>query len=402
MDRTADYTIQGFQYQFNKTLLEVLKSADDAEITVEGIIEDIEVAAPAGRTAIQCKYHEAKEVFTVSTIFKPLLQMMQHFHANQLANISYVLFAHFPNLPANQTLTKVELEAALASKDKDLKKKYCDALNGKIDLDKFLPRISMQFGPSWDDMVASVHAALVAAGIPKGDVDTLAYPNAIQAIANLSIRHDVTQRRITKTALLADLRKIKSTAITRWTLALKTKKQLLEARRKQLKAHLDKNARLRYFIVNCATLEDFDAGLVGFVCDFLAKYHFKPAHICTPVLCLDATEDIFRDIQLRLHKKGVISTDGFVGGQFDEAHFFRPPLVQKGRSAGVLRREFHLRMLRWDTNGTALSHQKGDDLFIVGQNCYTALDTKDVCVEVLETTSVKEVAFVTGVTQAYE
>ena len=32
MDRTADYTIQRFQYQFNKTLLEVLKSADDAKV----------------------------------------------------------------------------------------------------------------------------------------------------------------------------------------------------------------------------------------------------------------------------------------------------------------------------------------------------------------------------------
>ena len=303
MDRTADYTIQGFLYQFNKTLLEVLKSADDAEVTVEGIIEDIEIAAPAGLTAIQCKYHEAKEAFTASTVFTPLLQMMQHFHTNQQANISYVLFAHFPKPPANQTVTKADLEVALASRNKDLKK-YCDALSGKVDLDKFLTRFSMQFGPSWDGMVASVHAALVAAGIPKGDIDTLAYPNAIQVVANLSIKHDPNQRRITKGALLSDLAKIKSTAITRWTLALKTRKQLLEARRKQLKLHLDKNARLRYFIVNCASLADFDAEIVGFVCDFLEKYHFKAAHICTPILCLDTTEDIFRDIQLRLHKKG--------------------------------------------------------------------------------------------------
>ena len=401
MDRTADYTIQGFLYQFNKTLLEVLKSADDAEVTVEGIIEDIEIAAPAGLTAIQCKYHEAKEDFTASTIFKPLLQMMQHFHNNQQANISYILFAHFPNPPANLNVTKADLEAALTSKNKDLKK-YCDALNGKVDLDKFLTRVSMQFGPSWDGMVASVHAALLAAGIPKGDIDTLAYPNAIQVVASLSIKHDPNQRRITKAALLSDLAKIKSTAITRWTLALKTRKQLLEARRKQLKLHLDKNARLRYFIVNCATLADFDAGIVGFVCDFLEKYHFKAAHICTPILCLDTTEDIFRDIQLRLHKKGVTSTDGYVGRQFDEAHFFRDPLVLKARGARELKREFDLRLLRWADNGQALAHQKGDDLFIVGANCYTDLDIKDVCVELLESSTVKETAFITGVNQTYE
>ncbi len=401
MDRTADYTIQGFLYQFHKTLLEVLKSPDDSEIAVEGIIEDIEIAAPAGLTAIQCKYHEAKEDFTASTIFKPLLQMMQHFHNNQHANISYVLFAHFPKPPDNYTVSKADLEAALATTNVKLKK-YCDALNGKIDLDKFLPKISMQFGPAWDGMVESVHAALVAAGIPKGDVETLAYPNAIQAIANLGIKHDPNLRRITKAALLSDLAKIKSTAISRWTLALKTRKQILEARREQLKAHLGINSRLRYFIVHCAKLQDFDANIVGYVCDFLAKYHFKATHICTPLLCLDTTEEIFRDIQLRLHKKGIVSTDGYVGLQFEETFFFRPPLVQKGRGAGDFKREFDLRLLRWETNGAVMSHQKANDLFIVGENRYAALDTKDVCVELLESTSVKEIAFITGVTKTYE
>ncbi|MOA38462.1 hypothetical protein D3C78_1601500 [compost metagenome] len=58
MGRSADYTIQGFLYQFNQTLAELLKAADDAEITIEGIVEDIEVATFSGTKAIQCKYHE--------------------------------------------------------------------------------------------------------------------------------------------------------------------------------------------------------------------------------------------------------------------------------------------------------------------------------------------------------
>jgi hypothetical protein len=36
MSRSADYTIQGFLYQFNKTLLEILKAQADSIITVEG------------------------------------------------------------------------------------------------------------------------------------------------------------------------------------------------------------------------------------------------------------------------------------------------------------------------------------------------------------------------------
>ncbi|EDY17699.1 hypothetical protein CfE428DRAFT_4738 [Chthoniobacter flavus Ellin428] len=401
MDRTADYTIQGFLYQFNKTLLEVLRSADEAEITVEGIIEDIEIVTPEGLTAIQCKYHEAKESFTPSTIFKPLLQMMQHFHTTQHSHISYILFAHFPEPPKNNKIGKSDLEEALASKNEKLQK-YCDDLRGKVDLDKFLAKISLQFGPTLDDMVNNVQAALVAAGIPASDVDVLSYPNAIQAIANLSIKHDPKQRRITKAELLDSLTRIKSTAISRWTLALKTRKQILEARRKQMKPHLDKNARLRYFIVNCATLEDFDANVVGFFRDFLAKFHFKAAHICTPLVCLDTTEDIFRDIQLRLHRKGVISTDGYVGRIFDESYFLREPIVQKAGRAVGLRREFQLRFLRWINFEKIIAGQKPDDLFILGKNGYTNLDIKDIVVEELETFSIKEIAFITGVNPSYE
>jgi len=42
MNRQADSTIKGFLYQFNKSIVEVLKNAN-AEITVEGVIEDIDV-----------------------------------------------------------------------------------------------------------------------------------------------------------------------------------------------------------------------------------------------------------------------------------------------------------------------------------------------------------------------
>jgi hypothetical protein len=40
MSRSADYSIQGFLYQFNKTALEILKCHDDELIVVEGVIED--------------------------------------------------------------------------------------------------------------------------------------------------------------------------------------------------------------------------------------------------------------------------------------------------------------------------------------------------------------------------
>lgn len=401
MPRTADYTIQGFLYQFNKTALEILKAQADDTITIEGITEDIEVTSSASLTAIQCKYHEASTSFTASAVYKPLLQMLKHFSDNPTANIRYVLFAHFPGIGTTPPVVdKSTLQAALASRDKELAK-HVKAVPSGIDLDGFESRFAMEFGPSYDDITKQVGKELEANGIPGDDTETLAYPNAIHMIATLSVRHDPADRQITKKKFLSDLKSIRTTAISRWTLALKTRKKLLEARRKQLKFHLDKNARLRYFVVNPASIEDYASEIVLFVNDYVDKYHFKPAHISTPILCLCANRSEIQDIQYRLYAKGIVAADGYVGAQFEESFFFREPLSSKG-AGGKVKREFSLRILCWDDHGKVLNSRKCDDLFIIGEPDCDSLDTVDVNVERLAGATMKEIKYVMGISNVYE
>lgn len=402
MPQAADYIIKGFLYQFNKTLLEILNSQEDSIITVEGIVEDVEIVTSAMMTAIQCKYHEANESFTPSTIFKPLLQMMDHFHANGGANIRYILFAHYPNVSGvtQPNVGKVELQAALDSKNKDFEA-HVARLRGTVNLDAFLARFSMEFGATFDDLVTQVNTALRMNGIPDGDIDTLAYPNALNMIAGLSVRHDPTERAITKRQFLEALKSIRKTAISRWTMALRTRKQLLDARRKQMKTQLDKNSRLRYFVVDAKTLNDYEEEIVLFVADYLDKYHFKTAHISTPVLCLCTSQEDYLSVQYRLFTKGIISTDGYIGEHFEESRFFRDPFTSKG-AGGAVKREFSLRMLRWEDHGAVLNNRKCDDLFMLGEPGCDSINTVDVNVEHLASTSLKEVKYVMGVSNVYE
>jgi len=401
MPRTADYTIQGFLYQFNKTVLEILKAQDDDTITVEGIVEDIDVASSGSLTAIQCKYHEASASFTASAIYKPILQMLKHFSDNPIANIRYVLFAHFPGSSTKPlTIDKSTMQAALASKDKELAK-HVKAVPSDINLDDFEDRFTMEFGPSYDDIARQVGKELEVNGIPAGDIETLAYPNAIHMIASLSVKHNSADRQITKKNFLSDLKTIRKTAISRWTLALKTREKLLQARRKQLKVHLDKNARLRYFVVDPSSIEDYSTEIVLFISDYLDKYHFKTAHTDTPILCLCAKQDQIQDIQHRLYAKGILTTDGFVGAQFEESSFFRDPLLSKG-AGGKLKREFALRILSWHDHSEVLNIRKCADLFIIGEPNCDLLDTVDVNVERFAGATMKEIKYVMGVSNVYE
>lgn len=401
MARSADYTIQGFLYQFNKTLLEILKAPPDSEITVEGIIEDIEVVADNLVTAIQCKYHESNDAYTVSAIYKPLLQMMHHFHFKSDGKVNYVLFAHFPG-HTNETIAvnKAELQKALASKNKDFKT-YVTDLKDVIDLDNFLLKFSTRIGPAFDELVTEACGLLQATGIAAVDVQTLAYPNAIHMIANLSILHDVNQRKITKNKFLSTLRQIKSTAISQWTLSLKSRKALLAARRKQLKTNLAKNARLRYFLIHGDALHEFESQIVIFINDYLDKYHFKPAHVSTPVFCLATSEGEFKAIESRLHCKGITLNDGYIADVFYEDSFFRESLTGKGEH-GTVKREFSLRLLRWLPHGNLLNKRKGDDMFVLGVGGYASLNIEDVNVEELATESFDEIKYMIGLSDACE
>lgn len=401
MSRAADYTIKGFLYQFNKSVLSILDAEESATVNIEGVIEDIEVVTPTTTTGIQCKYHEASTGFTPSAIYKPLLQMLGHYAAQTNGELKYVIFAHFPGIEATPpTVGKTECEAALASKDKALEK-FIESVPANIDLDGFIKKFTMEFGPSYDDLVAQVSNALEVNGFPPGDIETLAYPNAIHIIAGISILHDPAERQITRKQFLDRLNDIRTTAISRWTMALNTRKKLLEARRKQLKVHLDKNSRLRYFVIDPKSFDDYNTEIVLFISELICKYHFKPAHISTPVLCICASREDVQDIQHRLYLKGIIATDGYVGANFEESFFFRDPFSAKG-TCGSFHREFAIRVTNWNDHGNVLNNRKCDDLFILGELDYRTLDTIDVNIESLAGATIKEIKFIMGVSNVYE
>ncbi|MBU2391581.1 MAG: hypothetical protein KKC57_26885 [Alphaproteobacteria bacterium] len=392
MGRSADYTIQGFLYQFNQTLAEILKAADGAEITIEGIVEDIEVATFTGIKAIQCKYHETQKKYTPSILYDPLLQMMKHFKSNPTASISYHLFVHFPNNPV-VVITAASLASALASKDKSLQKLIAEVTG--VNIANFLKFLSVTVTPSYNDLMEENAALLRAQGFTKNEVDSLFYPNAIQIIGDLSIQHNENLRKITKKDFLEALRRIRSTAVSQWTLALKSRQKILDTRRKQLKANLSTNARLRFLAIFPAFLEQFDDQVVLFIKSFVEKYNFKQAHTQTPLFALDVSQDLLNEIADRLVAKNVVPNLGRPAKFFSDAYFFREPMAQKDK------KEFALRLIRWNDYKSLQPKVKADDFFVIGDGDVTSLDLLDVNLEVLEAEKFDEIKYIMGISNAY-
>lgn len=279
MDRVADSTIKGFLYQFNMTLKVILQSESNEKIQIEGKIEDIDIINPDTTTAIQCKYHASSEKFTLSAIYKPVLQMMKHYKENSGnihdENINYVLYAYFPNISADDTplITIDDLETMLKSSDKNYLFSYIyrllkcndaeitkliskgnksasekqkiedyfhsNAFEIDFDIKDFLENhFKFICGQSIEDIQDEVRSLLIEnlSGSTKDDIVDIFYPNSIQKIAEIStIKNDVN-RWISKTDLLSSMVMVKETAITRWTRELLTYRGLLKAKRAQMKS----------------------------------------------------------------------------------------------------------------------------------------------------------------------
>jgi hypothetical protein len=404
ISRTADYTIQGFIYQFNKTLEVVLSSGDDSEICVEGIIEDIVVTSDTTTQAIQCKYHESRKSFVLSDIYKPVLQMLQHYTENPSQDIQYNLYCYFPDKTNENALnlSVSNLNSILDTGNSDLQK-YTSSLKGKTDLEGFISKFHIAFGKSLEEITKDVKQMLIGSAFSTEDVDEIFYPNAIQEIAMLAIKHEASERKITKANLLAKLKSAKSTAISRWTLSLITYDKVMEAKRKQLKPNLSINTRLRYFLFNANDLLDFDDNIVNFVKDYISKYHFKLAHMRTPLFCLDCRKDIFDSITIRMHQKGIRVMDGYVRTYFDKSHFLKEPICNYPKNKDP-EREFDVRLILFSEGEAVeiLNTNKCDDLYIVSTQQYLSIDTKDVNCESFQLNSLEDFKYVLGLKNAYD
>ncbi len=397
MTRVANYTIKGFLYQFNVTLLAILDSPEESVITVEGLIEDIDIADANQITAIQCKYHESVDRFVLSSVYEPILQMMLHFKNNPRHNISYALYAHFPNEPAGEKqVTIPDLNTIINSSDVSLKK-YTLLLKGNFDTNAFHRQFNFIIGPSYDETVADVQDKFAQNGMDPGDIDVLVYPNAITIIGDLSIQKDEAKRKITKAGLLAMLRSKRTIAISRWAAGLKSYSKLLKAKRKQLKANLDKNMRMRHIFLSQG-LDQFKDEIVIFIHRYLQKYHFKPCHLNTPLFCFDCNQQLFEDICRRLISKKIKINDGILVGAFDKQHFLREPVTNPSKKI----REFDLRITTLDIATNILNETICDDLYLVAPHDNLCINPLDVNVERLAVKNFKEVRYLFWMDSNYE
>jgi len=395
MSRTADYAIQGFIYQFIVTFQKILSDSTDSEITIEGIIEDIDISSPLGFEVFQCKYHECKTKFTLSDIYKPVLQMLSHFKNNPSAGIKYRLHAHFPNETVGSTkkLSKTEIEQILTSKATQYKK-HITELTGFAMIDEFINLFEIHFGASLADTEKSVIVALSLEGFSTEDAEEIFYPNAIHSIAEYSIKHSSSDRIVKRSSFLKTLREKKKTAINRWTRELQSYEKLLKQRRKQLSDNLNQNSRVRLLILDSNYIDDFETKASQLILDFVAKYNSKIKLNQPPIFSLICKEDMINKIWKKIADKKVLPVRGIEAGSFEVQRFLRDPFKMSNGNV-----EFKLRLCNHESDFEEIhSFADIDDLIIISNVNYSFEDSTSINIEKIMTPEIKEIKYLLSLT----
>lgn len=341
--RTAEYSIKGYLYQFLRYLAEILAAENGTVVTIEGAIEDIDVVGPSLTRAVQCKYHEQAEKFTLGKIYKPILLMLEHFSNNAapIPLINYRLFCYFQGEAGTRVLTREELDTVLATDAKALTPIVARIAPG-ADYDTFLQRFTIEFGPSTEDLQRSVRDSLRAAGFGADDIDAIIYPSAIQQIVELATGSAIIDRTVNPVAFLAGLREVRQVTFTRWTRELATKEEIFKRLRRELKPSLNLNSRSRFFIVDPTTIGGFDDDIVKFIKKFADRYSSKFLHSNPPLFAIVGDYSV-DGLHTRLWEAGMTCASGFVGGDaFRSKNLFRKPMRQRS----PFRIEFRVRVAK--------------------------------------------------------
>jgi hypothetical protein len=249
--RSAERTLLGFYYQFDKTIQTILEQSDEnSVITVEGI-EDIDTKTATEETAIQIKY-QAETDGTDSVLRKPIMLMLEHFKNNQSKNLTYHLYGHYKdNSKVNTTFDFIRIQTMMVYTESKMRHDFLQEKNiSQYEVNKFLKKFNFSLSKSFDGHQQETFAKIKSEmNVSTEEEVNFFYSNALKIVNDLAIQKNITKRKITKKDFINSI-DTKDTLFTIWFLELKGIEKYCKAtHKKHFKSALNGTIKERFFIV---------------------------------------------------------------------------------------------------------------------------------------------------------
>lgn len=421
MDRTATPTILGFNYQFNKSIIEILNSDDQTKIMLEGSNEDLDIFTNDKNIAIQCKYYESSENLTPSVLAKPILDMLLSYIKNE--EINFRLYIHHKNIE-NEQKENIDIELfnkIISTNNKSYIKKYFPKLYNfednisklfnkkelnkndiivihkyisekgnavfKIDVNDFINKIEIISAPSYENLENKIIKKIVDDGYNEEDAINLFYPNFFHKVATISANPKKDERIIKCSEFKSEVYNLKELLSTKWLSVLYSKDKYKKSIKNNLKIRLQNNSSNRVIYLDVRKYSNQD--VASFIVDYVGKYNKKPKLNKIPFfIIVDDNYNNCSEIQSILYENYKISFEnGDVARKFNLNKFIKADNC----SLKIC--------LRCEDIDNYLQMNLPNDLFVIGDVDVKELENAGVTsckIQELSITDLKEVFYLGG------
>lgn len=334
--RSATYTIKGYLYQFNVTILEILNAENNKIITVEGI-EDIDVFSSDQSVAIQCKYHE-KTKYSHSAIKEAIQLMLRDYKNNLDNNVTQMRYKYYGHFKSGQENLDLPLDIDFLKRNLLSGKKggspyqlHKDIGLSDIELQGFIGVLDIDINaPSYEELESQTFEAFKnERGLECRSLDEAKgffYSNALNVVADLARQHSIDDRKITKVDFIKRIN-TKRDYFDKWFLIYKSKKEYIAYIRSKYFRCFNRSPYERFFLVD--TINSSFQDIKQLVLIFSEKYtknsrrDSKP--YCPYIYLHNFSSSELKKLKIQLQNEGVNFIDGF---DFENADFSAESLIK--------------------------------------------------------------------------
>lgn len=331
--REATSTIKGYYYQFDQSILQILRASEDAEITVEGI-EDIDIKDLEELEVIQCKYYE-KTKYNHSVIAKPIRQMLRHYSINKNKDITYKLYGHYQK-GQEKLLTPIDIDFVKEkfltyTKDK-VPHNYHEELGlEEGDLKKFLSKLTIDINAiSYDEQNIQILESIKECFTCNDIEAEHYYNNALRIILDLAVEQDSSKRKITKKIFLKKINNRKE-LFNMWYLKSRDINKYCEVIKKKYFSQFNISNFARFFLLECDPSKSI-VEIKTLILDVSEKYSNKksrrnPDKFCPYFFIKGISEAELIELKKLMYRDNIKLLDGypFKGANFSAKHITQLP-----------------------------------------------------------------------------
>lgn len=340
-DRSAVDTIKGYFYQFDLSILSVLRlESPDDSIEIE-CTEDVDIRTASDITATQCKYY-AKTEYNHSVIKDAVKHMVSHFKevlSGAKPKIFYSIKGHYESgqekLDVNIDVDFLKKHFLTYSEGKGEKKvtryHHSELHLSDSDLAEFLSRFTVdvrakEFDEQYREIIEKIQSIF---GGTKFLAEYCYYNNALAVIRDLSIKANPADRVVTKKDFLARLKNA-TLLFNQWFVEKKGKKAHLAALRKEYFTEFNVSSHERFFLVE-ADVDSYVRSDLKYLIFELSRKWAKlsarePNPFCPYIYVHGVSDTELLELKRELSIEGFKIIDGY---DFQGADFNFRSIIQK-------------------------------------------------------------------------